>query len=167
MAVEVLGVPGEVNGYGDSMDAFRSAHETNSRILVNLILMDADKAAGIQTKRKKNDPAVAYDPNHPDNQWPVMYYHAEKGEKVFGSSLVGLRGDARRRTEADNKAALATAQKEGWRAEPYLKPQIAVLDPAVEKAAMVAKNQQLEGQLVQANDTLRKLEERLAKLEKA
>jgi uncharacterized protein YPO0396 len=50
--------------------------------------------------------------------------------------------------------------------EPYLKPQVAVLDPAVEKKAMLEKNQELEGKLVAANDTLSKVLERLAALEK-
>lgn len=146
MAVEVLGVPGESNGYGDSMDAFRNAHRDNSRIILNL-------AAG----RGKNDHAPAHDPTHPDNQWPVMVYHPEKGEKTIGVNLLGLKGAARKEAEQANEAALTLAVKLGFRSDPYLKPQIAVLDPAVEKAAIIAKNHELEGKIVAQADDISKL----------
>lgn len=139
MAVEVLGVPGESNGYGDSMDAFRDAHRNNSRIILNL-------AQG----RKKNAPAQDYDPDHPANQWPLMVYHPAKGEKTVSSA-----------------AELKQAKADGYRNEPYLKPQIALLDPAAEKAALVAKNQELEGKLVATQDLLAKFGERLAAIEKS
>jgi hypothetical protein len=153
MSVEVLGVPGENNGYGDSMDAFRNAHADNSRIILNL-------AFG----RRKNDPAPKFDPDSPDNAWPIMVYHPEKGHRIVGVNLLGLVGGARKQAEADNKAALAQVQKDGYRLEPYLKPQIAVLDPAVEKAAALAKNAELEGKIVAQADELAKLRQMLEKL---
>jgi len=153
MAVEVIGVPGESNGYGDSMDAFRNAHRDNSRIILNL-------AQG----RKKNDPAPAFDPAHPDNAWPLMIYHPEFGEKVIGQHLNHLDKSVRMHLEGQNKAELAAALKAGWRKEPYVKPQIAVLDPAVEKAAMKAKNDELEGKIVAQADELSKLRQAVEKL---
>lgn len=152
MAVEVIGVPGESNGYGDSMDAFRNAHRDNSRIILNL-------AQG----RKKNDPAPEYNPSHPDNAWPTMVYHPEKGEKTIGLSLAGLSGSARRETENANKAALAQSAKDGYRSEPYQKPQIALLDPAAEKLALKQKNDELEGKLVAQADELSKLRQLVEK----
>ena len=153
MGVEVIGVAGESNGYGDSMDAFRSAHENNSRIILNL-------AAG----RKKNEPAPAFYPSHPDNAWPVMIYHPEFGEKVVGQSLLHLDKSVRGHIEGANKAELAQLLKAGWRMEPYQKPQIAVLDPALEKAALVAKNRELEGKIVAQADEFSKLRALVEKL---
>ena len=153
MSVEVIGIPGESNGYGDSMDAFRGAHENTSRIILNL-------AAG----RKKNAPAPIYDPSHPDNQWPVMVYHSANGEKVIGTSLAGLVGAARTQAERENKAALAQAIRDGYRQEPYQKPQIAVLDPAAEKQALADRNKELEGKIVAQQDLLAKLQASVEKL---
>ena len=167
MGVEVIGVVGETNGYGDSMDAFREAHNGNSRILVNLM-----------NGRKKNDFTPPYDPRHPDNQWPKMMYHPAKGELIVGKALIyfepgpfgsriqfSLGGETRKQTEEDNLEAVKEAQINGYRAEPYLKPQIAVLDPAVEKAALLAKNQELEGKVTAANDLIQRMEARLSALE--
>lgn len=153
MSVEVLGVAGDVDGYGDSMAAFRDSHEQNTRVLLNL-------AAG----RKKNAPLPAFNPQHPDNAWPVMVYHPERGEKTIGVNLLGLVGGPRQQAERDNKAALAQAQKDGYRAEPYVKPQIVVLDPALEKAAMKATNDALQGQIIAQADELAKLRSAVEKL---
>jgi hypothetical protein len=145
MAVEVLGVQGSVDGYGDSMEAFRSAHINNSNILLNLL-----------EGKKKNAPRPAYDPAHPDNQWPVMVYHPEKGEKVVGQSLVGLSGKLRDAAEQDNKDVLAATLKAGYRNEPYPKPQIAVLDPATEKKMLQDQLAQQAGQIVAVTDLVQK-----------
>jgi hypothetical protein len=155
MAVETIGMGGEINGYGDAMDAFRSSHEQNSRALINL-------AAG----RKKNAVIPPFDPQHPDNQWPVMVYHAEKGELTVGKNLLGLVGIVRQDAEKTNKAELNAALKAGYRTEPYKKPQVVVLDPAVEKAAILAKQNELQGIIVAQNDVNQKLMARLEALEK-
>lgn len=155
MSVETIGMGGETNGYGDSMDAFRSAHEQNTRALLNLA-----------AKRPKNAPIPPYNPSHPDNQWPVMVFHPEKGELTVGKNLTGLTGVVRKDVETTNKADLAMALKMGYRDEPYQKPQITLLDPAVEKAAMLAKHRELEGTIVAQQDYMSKLEARLAALEK-
>lgn len=130
MGVEVLGVPNEGNGHGDSMDAFRDSHLANSKILVNL-------ANG----RKKNAVTPPYDPEHPDNKWPLMIYHPAKGELVV-----------------KNQEGLDEALQNGYRTAPYLKPQVAVLDPAAEKKAMLEKNQELEGLIIAQNDRLERME---------
>jgi hypothetical protein len=70
----------------------------------------------------------------------------------------------RKEAETANKAALTQAQREGFRLESYLKPQIAVLDPALEKAALIAKNAEFEGKIVAQADELLKLREAVEKL---
>ncbi len=146
MGVEVIGVGGEINGHGDSMDAFRTANEQNARALLNV-------AEG----KKKNEPRPPFNPDHPDNQWPVMVYSAEKGELTVGKSLVGLAGSLRLETEKNNKAALAQSVKDGYRSEPYIKPQVVVLDPATEKAELKRKNDELQGQITALNDLMHKV----------
>lgn len=151
MAVEVIGVGGEVNGHGDSIEAFRTANEQNARALLNV-------AEG----KHKNTPRPAYDSRHADNQWPKMRYHAEKGEVVIGKNLKGIEDRGMRaRIEKENQESLAAAEKQGWRAEPYTKPQIAVLDPATEKMELKRKLDEQQGQITALNDLLQKA---LAKL---
>src|ERR1700721_194422 len=163
MGVEVIGVgQGEIDGYGDNMEAFRTEHHKTSQIVENLRL-----------GRKKNAFPAPYDPNHPDNQWPVMVYHPAKGELVVGKSLVGIsdgpgeRNGPRARGEALNKQELDAALKAGYRREPFVKPQVVVLDAATEKAALVAKNNELQGQVVAQSDLIAKMNARLEALESA
>lgn len=158
MAVEVLGGQGEVDGYGDSMQAFRSANENNAKVLLNL-------AEG-KTGKNRHEPRPVHDHAHPDNQWPVLMY-SPTGDRLVGKSLKGIDDTITRGaiTKA-NKEAAEQAKKDGFRMEPYVKPQIAVLDPAVEKAALQAKINELQGALVSAADSQDKLDKRLAALEK-
>ncbi len=152
MAVQVLGIGEEVDGYGDSMEEFRKTHEANTAVLLNLT-----------EGKKKNEPRPAYDPLHRDNQWPVMVYHPEKGEKVVGKSLKGVvETKDKDAIERANNAALQDAKKQGYRSEPYPKPQIAVLSPEAEKKAQADENARLKGQLVAMEDRFNKL---IAKLE--
>lgn len=158
MAVEVLGVQGEVDGYGDSMGAFRNANDSNSKVLLNI----ADGKVG----KNRHDPRPPHDHNHPDNQWPV-WMHSPGGDKLFGKSVKGIDDPrVRQRVIAANEAAVEEAKKTGFRMEPYPKPQIAVLDPAAEKAAQEAKTRDLEAKLVAAHDLINKFTERLTALEK-
>ncbi len=147
MSVEVLGVANEIDGHGDSMEAFRSANDQNANHLLN-----------VTEGKKKNTPRPLYNPNHPDNQWPKMRYHAEKGQLTIGKSTKGV-DDARQKAQIvkDNEAALKAAEAEGWRSEPYQKPQIAVLDPAVEKVRQQQEMTELRGQLVAMQDMVAKL----------
>ncbi len=156
MGVEVLGVPNEGNGYGDTMDAFRDAHLANSRVLLNL-------ANG----RKKNAATPPYDPAHADNRWPTMVYSATFGEKTIGVSLVGLKDSVRAEALKANEAALADAIAAGYRRKPYEKPQVAVLDPAAEKKALLDKNQELEGKIVAQGDSFAKLQAQFEDLKKS
>jgi hypothetical protein len=152
--VETIGMQGEVNGYADAFSQFVESHEANTAALLNL-------AEG----KPKKDKRPAYDPNHSDNHWPLMIHHAQKGEKVIGQSLIGLTGRARDAREQANKKELDAHIEQGYRREPYLKPQIAVLDPATEKLQMLERNRQLEGMIIQQNDLLQKLMGRLEAIE--
>jgi hypothetical protein len=147
MGVEVLGVANEGNGHGDTMDSFRQAEISNSKVLLNL-------AAG----RKKNAAHPVYDPDHSDNAWPKMMFHPGLGERTVGVTLVGVKDeDERAAIEKSNKKAVDQAKAEGYRDMPYPKVQIAVLDPAAEKKAMLDKNIELEGKLAVLTDQMNKL----------
>lgn len=147
MGVEVLGNGSEVDGHGDSMEAFRNGNNSNANMLLN-----------VTEGKKKTAPRAVYDPRHPDNEWPKMLHHPEKGGVVFGLSLLGVKDPAeRKRIVRDNEEAVSMALKAGFRPEPYMKPQIAVLDPAVEKAEMLRKNQEMEGRITALTDLVMKL----------
>jgi hypothetical protein len=154
MGVEVLGAgAGEVNGHGDSFEAFVQANDSNARMLLNV-------AEG----KKKNTPRPIYNPEHPDNAWPVMVYSADpvKPELVVGKSLVGVTDPRQRKQmEADNEAEYKKATTPlpnglGYRDEPYAKPQIVVLDPAQEKLDLKRKNDELQGQITALTDLVNK-----------
>jgi hypothetical protein len=147
MGVEVLGVANEGNGHGDTMDAFRQAETSNSKVLLNL-------AAG----RKKNAIAPVYNPDHADNAWPKMLFHPGLGERTVGVTLVGKTDeDERAAVEKSNQKAVAQAKADGYREAPYPKVQIALLDPAAEKKALQDKITEQEGKLVALSETVNKL----------
>lgn len=136
-----------MDGLGDAHAAFVEAHESNSKQLLNL-------AEG----RKKNEPRPVYDPSHPDNLWPLMVHHAAKGELTIGKTLKGVTSPSERAqiTKANEKAK-ADALASGYRLEPYIKPQVAVLNPEAEKAALLRRNQELEGQINTLTDEFSKI----------
>jgi len=155
MAVQAFEQNFGIDGHEQSVETFRNAHHGNTAALVNLM-----------EGKKTNAPRPVYDPDHQDNQWPVMVHHAAKGELTVGRSLKGVE-DARLRAQIvkDNESALATTLKTGYRAEPYIKPQVAVHDPATEKAALIKRNQELEGQVTAQGDALARMDERLKAME--
>lgn len=140
MAVQVGGGNVEIDGYAATMGNFRKSHDGNSAALINLI-----------HGRRADLPLPAYDPDHADHQFPLMIY-SPNGEKVVGQSLKGLTGQARVAAAEQNEAELTAALKAGYRRAPYAKPQVAVLDPAVEKQALVDRNKELEGKIVALTD---------------
>lgn len=154
--VEILGNGGEINGYGDSMEAFRNAERLNANALLNHM-----------ERKPKNAFRPEYDPRHPDNQWPVMLYHPEHGEKVIGINLKGLSGLMREDAEKRNKQAMKDTLAAGYRTEQYMKPRVVMLDPAAEKEALIARNKELEGKIVVLTDMFSKLMTRLDSVEKA
>lgn len=135
------------DGLGESLAAHVESHESNTKQLLNL-------ADG----KKKTDPRPFYNPDHPDNAWPVMVHHPAKGELTIGRTLKGVTNAAERAqiTKLNDKAKV-DALASGYRVEPWAKPQIAVLDPATEKAAMLKQNEDLRGQLAVLQDAVSKL----------
>ncbi len=146
MAVQVQDQQFGINGHEKSIAIFRRAHVENSNALLN-------HAEGLPVDAER----PPYDPNHSDNKWPVMVHHAEKGELTVGKSLVGVPDPmVRNKIIAANEKALKDALASGYRAEPYPKPQIAVLDPAAEKAELKRKNDELQGQITALTDRVNK-----------
>ena len=68
---------------------------------------------------------------------------------------------------ANSSQEKAELIRRGFRPEPYPKPQIEVLDPAIEKKALRDKNDELQGQIIRQQDALSKMMERLEALEKS
>lgn len=153
MSVQVLGLPGEIDGYADSMDEFRRAHDTNTTGILRVML-----------KLGKRDPLPVY--NRADHDWPMMIYHPVKGELTIGRNLSGLQGKQRESIERENQELLKENLKIGYRREPYAKPQIAVLDPATEKMQLKRENDELRGHVVQMSDTLTRMQEAIERLQK-
>jgi hypothetical protein len=143
----------EIDGHFDTMEAFRRVEAENATGLLKA-------AMGL----KKRDRLPEY--NRADHDWPLMVYHAEKGEKVIGVNLANKGREERIQLEKANRQILAELEKQGWRREPYPKPQVTVLDPAVEKAALIAKNDALQGQIIVLSDRLTKAIEAIEKLQK-
>ena len=147
MGVEVLGTAQEIDGHGDSMEVFRTANNANANMLLN-----------VSEGKKKNAPRPAYDPRHPDNQWPKAVYHPASGMLTVGKSLLGVKDlDIRKKITQENEKAHAEALKAGHRSEPYVKPQIAVLDPAIEKAEALRRETEMRGQITALTDMVAKL----------
>jgi hypothetical protein len=156
MAVQALGATMDGKGFEKSHAAFVRSHRENTDALLNL-------AEG----KSEEQPRPIYDPSHPDNHWPIMLHHPEKGELTIGTTLKGVADIAERRAllEANGKAK-KEALAAGYRTQPYLKPQVVVLDPAVEKAALIAQNQQMQGALVSMQDMVAKLMAEMSSLKK-
>lgn len=92
-------------------------------------------------------PAHKDEPRPPQahGQYPKMLYRPLPDEK---GQLVVLHAE-------EEHAAIA----KGWREEPYPKVQIEVLDPAREKAALKAKLDESESQLIQQNSVMLQMKE--------
>lgn len=156
MGVQVLGERIGENGHEDSYAAFLDSHVANTNALLNLA-----------EDKPKNAARPPYNPSHPDNQWPLMVHHAAKGELTIGQTLKGLIDPGeRKRLQGLNEVAKKEALAMGYRLEPYVKPQVAVLDPAIEKAALQKRVQEQDGQVASLTDTLTKALARLDELEK-
>ena len=131
-AVTVMGVERELEGLKESLSRFRKHHEEVANALLNI--------SGIGTMTgdvaDKDDPRPAY----VRQEWPKHVYHA----------------DGRDKTVADS-AELQLEMDEGFRLEPYQKPQIAVHDPKSEKAALEARLKQQDATIAQLQDMVLKL----------
>ena len=127
------------HGLPESLAAFDKNNRETTDALMNL--------SGIGTvdgkKVHHTTPRPAYQPQ----PFPAMLY--KPGEEIT----------------VTDAAELADAQRRGYRTEPYLKPQVEVLDPAQEKKNLMETNKQLQAQLIQQQETVAKLAERLEAME--
>ncbi len=128
------------------LDATFKAHRENGDVLLNL--NDAKKAReeGRKDGPKKNAPRPAY----VRIPYPTARYHPDGRVLVCATA-----------TEA------ADAEENGFRAEQYRKPMVAVGDPRAEKAALEAKLRESDGKIASQNDMLLKLMDRVEALGKA
>lgn len=139
--VSVMGVMPEVGGLEDSQGIFRKWHKNVGDSLLNL-------AEG----KKVNDEREAYR----FQPWPTMVYHAD------GRNLQIGKPDARKE---ENEKELKEALARGFRREPYLKPQVAVLDPRDEKAALIRELTDQRSQNAQMFDLITKLKAQVDSIE--
>lgn len=151
MGVQEINAEFGKDGHGDAIADFKRGHEENSAGLLNVL-----------EGKKARAPRPPYDPNHPDNKWPIMVHHASKGELTVGTNLKGVTlPSERERITAENEKALAEALAVGYRRQPFVKPQIAIADPATEKALLVKKIAELEGQNALLSERFQQLMDRL------
>jgi len=133
-------MPREMGGLKESQNAFKKHHIEVGNALLNI--------SGVGTAdgepKDKDDPRPAYIPQ----QFPKMIFHAEKGELVV-----------------EHQEELDLHLKRGYRLEPYPKPQVAIEDPKVEKAALQAQLKKKDGEIASLADTLQRAIARLDALE--
>ncbi len=142
MGVQVAGFQGEsAGGLLESLAAHHKNTKETSDILLNL------SGIGTATGQKvhKDTPR----PNYVHQKLPRMLYHPQHGEKIVY-------------TEQE----MHDTKRAGYREEPYVKPQVAIHDPATEKKQLIERNQELEGKLAQQNDILLKMQDQFEALTK-
>jgi len=141
--VHVAGLQNDgMGGLKESTAKFRKHHKDVGDALLNISGVDTVSGGPVD----KDEPR----PTYHRQEFPKMIYHAEKGEYIVG-----------------DKAELDEYLADGWRKEPYSKPKVVVLDPAVEKKAVMDENARRRGQLATQGDILEKLAARLEAMEQA
>lgn len=140
--VSAIGLQEGMGGLEESMHEFKRHHEDVGNKLMNL--SGIGTATGQPVKKTEPRPGYVHQP------FPMMVYHSEHGELIVN--------------DADE---LQEARRQQYRDEPYLKPRVAVEDPATEKRILQTQLKQKDGEIAQLSDVLSKAMERLDKLEGA
>ncbi len=138
--ISVIGVQEGMGGLKESISKFRKHHGEVGDALMNISGLGTVTGDPVD----KDEPRPAY--HHAE--WPMMIYHADGRERVVQ--------DHREYEEWRGK---------GFRDDPYPKPQVAVLDPATEKKALMETNRQLQGQVTTQQDLIDRLSARLDAVE--
>ncbi len=139
--VHVAGIQNDgMGGLKESQAKFRKHHADVGDALLNISGVDTVTGGIVD----KDEPRPHYRPQ----PFPKMIYHAEKGELVV-----------------HDQQELEQYIGEGWRKEPYPRPKVVVMDPAVEKKAQMDESARLRGVIAQQNDLLEKMAARLEALE--
>ena len=144
------------DGLAKSLENFVDDHLATSRGMQNIAM-----------GKKPTAPIPPFDPSHPDNQWPVMVYHPTLPPKTIGKPVftqfkdgkpVVMDEKEKKRTIAENEAALKSQLGlEGWQKAPYLKPNVRVLTPEEEKAALVKQIDEQNQKLAALSDTVQRM----------
>lgn len=135
MGIQVFGGMQQAGGFKAAMKDHREHWDKQGKQLLQL-------AEGLD----HNEPRAPYE----HQGFPKMLYKpdpGEKGEKVVLSAL-----------------EMSVAIQDGWREEPYPRVQIAVLDPATEKANLMDTNNRLQAQLVLQNEAIQLMQEQMKDL---
>jgi hypothetical protein len=140
-SISVIGVQDGMGGLKESQAKFRKHHGEVGDALLNISGVGTATGAAVD----KDEPR----PGYQHQEFPKMLY--KPNEEVI----------------VTNKADMDAHLRAGWRDEPYLKPQVAVLDPATEKKALMETNAQQQAQLTVQNEMIQKLQARLEALENA
>jgi len=150
MAVQKIDHNFGVNGHATAIKDFKRAHEENTAGLLNAF-----------EGKEVDAPRPVHDPTHPDNQWPRMAHHPAKGEMPVGTNLKGVDDPSKRKAiQAANEKVWKDAMASGYRAEPYLRPQVALHDPATEKKITADELARLRGENAILSERLNQLLER-------
>lgn len=144
LGVTVIGVQKDGGGLKRAMAEIIKHNKSVADALLNV--------SGIGTATgepvDEDDPREAYDPKADKNQWPKMLYHPD-GRQVLSFNFIEVKD----------------AQAKGFRLEPYIKPQVAVLDPATEKKMLLDRLNQMEAEKTQNADIASRALQRLEELE--
>ena len=130
MGIQVLGGMQQAGG-------FKAAHKEHRQHWKK----QGDEMLQLAEGLDHNEPRAGY----VHQGFPQMLYKpdpGEKGEKVVLSEI-----------------EMAVALQDGWRADPYPRVQVAVLDPATEKANLMDTNNRLQAQLVQQQEAVTRMAE--------
>ena len=138
--VIAIGMMREAGELTESLAKFRKHHKEVGDALLNISGQGTRTGGPVD----KDEDRIPY--RH--QEFPKMLYHADGREEIV-------------QTDADMKDML----KKGFRRESYPRiPQVEINSPAVEKKALIAQNQQLQGQLTLQQEQIEKLMAAVAKL---
>ena len=138
MPIQVFGGMQQAGGFKQAMKEHRMHHQKQG-----------DELIQVSNGLDHNEPRAAYE----FQPFPEMLYKPDPGEK--GQKVVM------------NETEKAIALQDGWRVESYPVVQVAVLDPASEKKALIEHNNQMAAQLVQQNELMQKMAARIEAIEKS
>ena len=120
------------DGAKESQVIFRRHHEAVGHALLNI--SGIGTATGEPVGKDEDRPAYVF------QEFPKMKYHADGRELIV-----------------NNKKEEGASAQNGFRADPYPKPKLAVADPRFEKAEQAKTNQELQAQLREMADQIEKL----------
>lgn len=138
--VVVMGMPLQAGGLKESLAKMVRQHREDTDAILNV--------SGIGTPDGKPVDKDELRAPYVHTEWPKMMYRDDYSDVVVFD-------------EEEVKAAKAKR----FQFQPFMRPQIAVHDPATEKKALVDTIDQLKANINQKDDLVLRMQERLEKLE--